>query len=237
MTKVVELVGLSGSGKTTILRRCFLTNGITQKLHTDVKVVKLKKPYIFTQLAAFVIIIFKIFVKSPLTLYYLMSNKFGIGLLLKLSYRNSMKRDILRNNNTIYIIEDSGVLMPIISSVIEDNISWNKISLPVLLGVINLPDYCIFVKTKSEKAYTRFITRQQSRDRNTALPVFGDRSRIDSVPKHKFINAECYVERLKHCLNNKGKVICYEYDNSNKEINCNKINLILLQIEQHRYGI
>jgi thymidylate kinase len=234
--KVVELIGLSGSGKTTILKKCFSRVGDVQKTHMNVRVVKLKRSNIVIQFVTFIFISIKIFLRSPTTLYYLIFNKFGIGLLFKLSYRGSMNRNSINSkDSTIYIIEDSGVLMPIISSVIEDDILWNKINLTALLDVIKIPDYCIVVNITPDKAYNRFIFRQQTKSMNTAIPVIGDRHRVDSVSGYKFANAERYIHRLKYYLENKKGVTCYGYDNSNEDIDCNEIRRIVMQIKNHKY--
>jgi len=143
------------------------------------------------------------------------------------------RRSILNEDSIVYVIEDSGVLMPIISSVIEDDILWDKINLITLLDVIKLPDYCIVVSIRPDKAYNRFIFRQQTEGMNTAVPVIGDRHRVDSVPESKFTNAGRYINKLKYYLNNKKGVTCYEYDNSNTDVNCNEIRSIVIQIKQH----
>ena len=153
----IEMIGLSGVGKTTMFYNLgdalFQDLGIYSTVH-PINPSKIDFFFETTLLTIKTIISFS-FLRSLFDLKLLDY----ISLLMKLGYRIASIK--MRDLNSLVYLRDSGVLMPLISAVIDDKLQINKGLLYKILSNIPLPKYVYCVYDSPDSIYNRFITREK----------------------------------------------------------------------------
>ena len=153
----IEMIGLSGVGKTTLFYN--MEDNLFEKMdeyYTVHPVKPHKLIFFFETLKLIIRFIFSFgFFKSLCVL----RSKKNISLFIKLGYRISGIKD--RNLSGLVYLRDSGVLMPLLSSVIDDRIKIDNTMLFKILINIPLPKYVYCVVDSPDNIYDRFISRER----------------------------------------------------------------------------
>jgi hypothetical protein len=151
----LEFLGLSGVGKTEVINKCLHNKEST--LLNRIDLVKLpKSKFLWASISA-LFLLFRISIISLRSAKYMATSKAGIKLLLSLGARKSSINRLNKKNNTLLI--DSGVLMPLIESVMVDDLLWDDNLIKSILSVVPLPDVVIYVHVDEDISYKRFLNR------------------------------------------------------------------------------
>ena len=153
----IELIGLSGVGKTTLYNNseCNLFKNLN-----GYSVVHPLKPYKISFFFETFVLIVKILISTGLfRSLFIFRSKNYIDLFLKLGYRIAGIKN--RNLNGLVYLRDSGVLMPLISSVIDDRLKIDDTLLLKILINLPLPKYVYCIMDSPDDIYSRFITREK----------------------------------------------------------------------------
>ena len=198
------MFGLSGAGKSTFQSKC-LNNNSKCLISKPVKLWQ-SWVYIFT-----IFLTVKMFMISPVTLVEIIKTQQGRGLLLKLGFRYSgiiFRKIKLRCE--FFLLQDSGVLMPIVSSVINNNWSIDFKKLDLILKSIPIADKVIYLSVPAEVAFKRYLQRES-----------GLHTKIES-----FYKAYDVCNYIYEFINFQGKEILV-VDNTALVISCSSIKKIL----------
>lgn len=205
----IEMFGLPGTGKTT-LQKC-LSNEIKGHL---VIIKPIASDLIFSVYEALRLAI-KMFAKSPYLTVRFLSSLQSRRLLLKLGLRcSSINKNVSRRieNDKHVLLLDCGVIMPLVSAVVEEGWVWEKKSIVLLLNVLPLPNVCLSIFASPEVVYERYTKRTKE----------------TSLSKNRFV----YGEKLCEFLDNelaKRKISIYKHENKNN-ISCDFVNDIFKSI-------
>jgi GTPase SAR1 family protein len=151
------MIGLSGVGKTTLFysmgNTLFQDLGCYRTVH-PLKPSKLRFLFETIKLITKITISYGFFQ----SFIFLKSNIY-IQMFMKLGYRiSSMK---IRSLSGLVYLRDSGVLMPLISSVIDDRLKIDDTLLLKILINLPLPKYVYCIMDSPDDIYSRFITREK----------------------------------------------------------------------------
>jgi hypothetical protein len=183
----IEMIGLSGVGKTTMFYN--LGDTLFQDLGKYSTVHPVTPPNFFFEtllLLVKTVISFE-FLRSLFSLKLL--NYFS--LIMKLGYRASAIK--MRDLNGLVYLRDSGVLMPLISSVIDDKLKIDNALLYKILSNLPLPKYVYCVSDSPVNIYSRFVAREKKLGNN-----------IENYFLSDFENANNFVVKLVEILRNMG---------------------------------
>jgi GTPase SAR1 family protein len=185
----IEIIGLSGVGKTTLFYS--LGGALFHNLdnYSTVHPIKPSKIRFFFETLK---LITKVAISFGFVrFFHILRLKGYIGLFMKLGYRiASIKARGLRG---LVYLRDSGVLMPLLSSVIDDRIKIDDVLLLKILSDIPLPKYVYCITDSPNNIYNRFIDREKSLGNNVEGYVLSD-----------FINADTFLFALIKILKNMG---------------------------------
>jgi len=158
----VEMFGLSGSGKSTLKAKLLQDN--------TMETAKPIRTNLTFALATSVFLIIKMLIISPINTLRILINPQGRRLLLRLGLRvfGIFIRRFKSKNNEIFL-QDSGVIMPLVTSVIEENWTWTFEQVKLILKVIPIPDKVVFVSAPPLIAYERCIKRDKQSSYNQEL--------------------------------------------------------------------
>ena len=183
----IEMIGLSGVGKTTLFYN--VGDSLFKNLgrYSTVHPVKPSKAmFIFETLVLIVRVVVSYgFFRS---LSNLRSLNY-INLFMKLGYRVASIK--MRGLNGLVYLRDSGILMPLISAVIDDRLKIDEILLVKILSNIPLPKYVYCVTDSPINIYRRFIVREKRLGNNIEGYILSD-----------FENANNFVFKLIEILKN-----------------------------------
>jgi hypothetical protein len=204
----LEFIGLSGVGKTEIIKKCFQKKEID--LVDEFDLVKLSKPKYLLAFIAALFLLLRISTISFKSAIYLATSKAGLKLLLSLGSRKFSIARFSKKNNTLLV--DSGVLMPFIESVMVDDLLWDESLIKSILSIMPLPDVIIHVYTNENLSYQRFINRSYTK--------YSCSGKMDGVyiTRFKFSKAnKCLLFILKHLEMKSIKIVHY---NNKQQIDC-----------------
>jgi len=156
MNARIELVGLCGAGKSTFISAARDMTVLPSMLSFSYPV----SPSAHMRIICMVRILSLFFFKDSLKCINFLKKKNNWWLLKKIAFRSA---GILKRHNKRLILVDSGVLQPIVSFEIEENVSNSEIPLCLLLGCISLPDIILDFRIPPEQAKERYQLRE-SRD-------------------------------------------------------------------------
>jgi len=207
----LEILGLSGVGKTTIVNECFgKKNKSLNYLFVAQKSSKVSQ---LNSIRMAIILLLKITRKSIRSAIYLLTSKVGLRLLLRLGSRCILIKKTRNNNNTLLI--DCGVLMPFVESVMVDDLLWSESLLVTMMSVLPIPDAVFYICIKEDLSYKRFINRNY-----TNYSYLGEMDGV-LISKAKFNNANNCLLFILDYLRKRSKVIIM-YKNEG-QINCEVI--------------
>ncbi len=206
---LIEMFGLPGAGKTT-LQKC-----LTDEIKDDLLIIKpIASKLVFSAYRAIVLAI-KMFAKSPCLTLRFLGSKQSRRLLVKLGLRcSNFNKSLSRRSESDehVLLLDCGVIMPLVSAVVEEGWVWEKEFVVLLLNVLPLPNVCLNIFSSPEEVYERYIKREKEISLN--------KSRFE------------YGEQLCHFLDKElvqRKINIYKYENTNS-INCDFVNDIFKTI-------
>ncbi len=204
----LEFIGLSGVGKTEIIKKCLQKKEID--LVDKFDLVKLSKPKHLLAFIAALFLLLRISTISLKSAIYLATSKAGLKLLLSLGSRKFSIARFSKENNTLLV--DSGVLMPFIESVMVDDLLWNESLIKSILSIMPLPDAVIHVYINENLSYQRFINRSYTK--------YSCSGKMDGIyiTRFKFSNANKCLLFILEYLKMKSIKIVY-YDNE-QQIDC-----------------
>ena len=151
----IELFGLCGAGKTTI------TDGLAPILETRERgsvVARPISPGGIRTLQHAMWLALRAIIKQPSEVSRFLSHHQGRRLFLKLGLRLA-SMDI-RNACRRTLLIDSGILQPLVSYLVEQNIRKVTPPLRALIPVLPFPAATIYVRVNAEVAYRRYMSRQ-----------------------------------------------------------------------------
>ncbi|MEK9652311.1 MAG: hypothetical protein VW437_00930 [Betaproteobacteria bacterium] len=159
--KYIEMIGLSGVGKTTIL------SSPLSPLNKNCVICEPVRPSRLSHVFHFFYLFVGVVLSSPVSAVHVVKKREWIRLLLKLAYRVAgIKRRQISSKEVVFL-RDSGVLMPIVSSILDDRLNISCYPIKKLLGLLPLPETVFFILDKSDDAvYERFIRRESIKGRD-----------------------------------------------------------------------
>jgi len=187
----IEVIGLCGAGKTTLLNKltaCIEAKGETNRIYYEQPKHANGKKVVLTIFVLFV----RAFLKHPTLLLRYYQNYPGWWLFRKIGYRLAAYRT--RNLMPNSLMLDCGLLQPLISCPIGNNVTSIYLPLVVLVDVLPLPKAVIHISASSINAFERYSERdkvEQRLENKTGL-------------KHRFENAVQLEKELLELLKGKG---------------------------------
>ncbi len=212
----VEFIGLPGVGKTTILNRM---NALYEQENLCLihGCDNLKRSCHLNN----ILFIFKFFINYPTSLKLLFTS--FRWLIAKLSIRNcSNKIDV---NRGVGIFKTNGVLMPIISYVVQRNHDNITFDVSKILDILPLPDILIVVTADIKVIIERYSVRGGPRipDKKSRQKVI-----VDSVLYNKFDLGYEMVEEITTLL--KKKKVKVLLVNNNQVLDDNELKSIMRRV-------
>jgi hypothetical protein len=218
----IELLGLSGIGKTEIVKKCLTKDRMNFKGNIDL--VKLPKPRFLLIIIEALILALKVSFVSIKSAKYLLTSKAGLKLLLSLGARKNSINKFSTLNDTLLV--DSGLLMPFVESVMVDDLLWSEGLLTSIFSVLPMPNAVFYIYTNEELAYDRFLNRA-----HTKYSFSGMMDNIQ-INRSKYSNANsCLTFIVKSLEESSIKII--NYNNKNK-IDCNIVRSKILNLTDLR---
>ncbi len=153
----IEMIGLSGVGKTTLFHNTDSTIFKDLFEHSSVHPIKPSKISFFFETLVLIVkvvigVVFSISLSSFLSRNH-------INLYMKLGYRIASIK--MRNLSGLVYLRDSGVLMPLLSSVIDDRLRIDNTLLFEILSNAPLPKHVYCMIDSPNNIYNRFISREK----------------------------------------------------------------------------
>ena len=155
------MVGLSGVGKTTLL------TSAENPIDKDVLVCGPVNPSILNHAAQFFYLLFRLVLASPISAFAIIRKPEWVRLLFKVSYRVAgIKQRSISSEKTVFL-RDSGILMPIVSSMLDDQLKIKLYPIDKLLQLLPLPVTVVFILDDNYRAvYKRFVKRESEKGRD-----------------------------------------------------------------------
>lgn len=152
--KYLEIYGLCGSGKTTLQSCIEGSKKDLLKISPPISVSRLRIIYYS------LILYFKMFLSAPFGSRNYLLNRGYRRLLIKEGLRIAGIRERKKKGAYVTLLADSGVLMPIVSAVVEQNLYWDNKLIRLLLENLPLPEYVIFLDVTPEISRERYLYRE-----------------------------------------------------------------------------
>lgn len=167
--QIIEILGLPGVGKTT------LQNKIHDTLPDSIVTQAPIKIRFISRVFHACIILIRLMINYPGKVADFIFDKQGRRLLLKLGLRRSVRINMQVPNNKNVIMYDSGVIMPILSAIVEEGWQATDSKIAALLSAIPLPQlvYCLILD--SAVVHQRYSKRELNRSINVDLFSKGDK--------------------------------------------------------------
>jgi hypothetical protein len=205
---ILELFGLPGAGKTTLLQHLrVLTPQLTWS-----------KPNIPSGLGTYrcaLQLSVQLLLEDPQTLVGLLAQRHGRLLLAKLGYRIAITRQFEKSGPNIPV--DSGVTQPLLTYAAEYSISpVSSHRLVRLVGLLPLPSLLLYVRVSPERAFERYLERQNlegvrrdtkvSLEKYRAASAFAE-SLVAKLPSDRVVTINNDTYPSEECLTDLGKRI------------------------------
>jgi len=146
----IELFGLCGAGKSTI------TNSLLPYFETGCRGFDVARPIspdgVRTIVRAAGLALRAAFV-NPADVCRLLAHRQGISLFLKLGLRLASME--VRKARPWTLLVDSGIVQPLVSYLVEQNVKKLNLPLRALMSTVPFPSAVIYVRVKPEVAYCR----------------------------------------------------------------------------------
>ena len=212
----VEFIGLPGVGKTTILNRMNALYG-QENFCLNHGFDNLKRSCHLNN----ILFVFKFFINYPASLKLLFTS--FRWLIAKLSIRNCSNR--IDVNRGVGIFKTNGVLMPIISYVVQRNHDNITFDVSKILDILPLPDVLIVVTADIKVIIERYSVRGGPRipDKKSRQKVI-----VDSVLYNKFDLGYEMVEEITTLL--KKKKVKVVLVNNNQVLDDNELKSIMRRV-------
>ena len=153
----IEMIGLSGVGKTTMFHN--LGDSLFQNIGKYSTVNPIKPPKIYYFYETFLLTVKVITGLGFIQSLPVLRSTHYVRLFLKLGYRIASIK--IRNLSGLVYLRDSGVLMPLLSAVIDDRLKLNNTLLFQSLNNIPLPKHVYCIVDSPTDIYSRFIAREK----------------------------------------------------------------------------
>lgn len=199
----LEIYGLCGSGKSTLQLCLENSDEVTITVSRPISISLFKTIYYSLRLYL------RIFSSAPISSLIFILNQGYRRLLLKEGLRIAGIQRRSKIGDGVTLLTDSGVIMPIVSAVVEQNLDWNIKFINMLLENLPLPDFAVYVRVLPATSFDRYVERESA----------------DNCELHRFESGDRLCTHLHQWLcQNEVKLI--EVDN-NGVIECEKFTLEL----------
>jgi hypothetical protein len=214
---IVEFIGVPGVGKTTVLERMKFVNG-QENFNIIFKSSDLKQ--LCHARSALFVLRFIVGCTASLKLLFTSFR----WLIVKLSHRECVCV-VDENESYIFPLKTSGMLMPIISYIVQRNTDNVEFNISEVLDMLALPDVLIVVTASIETIVERYSSRggYTLPDRKSRQSVV-----VNSDLYNKFNSGIRAVEEIVELLQKKG-VRILRIDN-NQDLNNDKLKFIMKEI-------
>jgi hypothetical protein len=178
--RYIEMVGLSGVGKTTLI------SGDASPLRNDVIIMRPIIPSHISVIYHLLLLILKMIILSPVRGVHTILLREWRLLLLKLAYRIAGIKERERAVGYEVFLKDSGILMPIVSSIIDDKLDYNNYPLNKLLECLPLPSFVYYLRDPDcASVYKRFVARESIKMKD-----------LSSYSVESFIEATGFINKM-----------------------------------------
>jgi|APSaa5957512576_1039674.scaffolds.fasta_scaffold68342_1 hypothetical protein len=146
---IVEILGLPGSGKTSIVNKMRACNNSQDKINFLNRRCTRRNGTL--KICLFYIKLFFLYPKIILNI------KSSFWLLAKISLRLCHYKSHIKEE--LCVLSDTGILMPIISFIIQHNKYLYKVDLRRLISSLSLPDVIVFIDSDINIVIDRYVNR------------------------------------------------------------------------------
>jgi hypothetical protein len=189
---IVEVIGLPSVGKSSIL-----SNLSHYHSQDKIRLMKSTKCKLWARIISILKFILGLLFYYPNIILNIKSSKW---LLYKISYRLcNYKNDI---HGEFCILNDAGILMPIISFIVQRNECLYEVDLNKIISVLPLPDIVVFIESDVNAIVDRYVSRG-------GLKINGERDIVIKNNKlySRFLLGHNTLLELKNILKKNGCIV------------------------------